>query len=87
MEKFEVSPSQLVGEYLVGKSCQDSIESALDELGLDENLANNQQFLDGVDNYAILCQECNWWVEPINIHDHPKTGEFICEDCLNTILD
>lgn len=72
-----------VAEHLINTFM--SVEDAIEDLGGDLSLSEDTEFMCGVDDYALRCSVCDWWYEPCYIHDHPITGDFVCDDCLEEI--
>lgn len=63
-----------VGEELLG-TCK-SLIGALESMELDEGLENVMSFCNGLDQTAMPCLGCDWWVGPGELDDQQR-----CEDC------
>lgn len=63
-----------VGEHLLG-TCQSFI-GCCEQLELDEGFENDHSFAAGLDQTAMLCLACDWWVEPGELDDAQH-----CVDC------
>lgn len=79
-----VSGKTLADELL---NTSDYITDVLERLGFDVALAENQSLLDDLDHHAILCKNCNLWVEVGYSEEHPSSGEDCCIDCIEADAD
>jgi hypothetical protein len=69
---------ELVVHHVVG-TCTETIESALEKLGLDPALEDDAAFLEAVDGEVFECTGCGWWCfQPAS---ESAVGEWVCEDC------
>lgn len=63
-----------VGEKLLG-TCG-SLIGMLEQMELDEGLQDRMPFCEGLDQTAMECTCCNWYVEPGEMDDDTR-----CEQC------
>lgn len=80
MKNNEMPNVHLVADHL--ENTMKSLSEVLSELDFDEKWSSDTIFTTALDNYVLYCTECYYWYTPSYIHDHPDTGEFICEECL-----
>ena len=73
-----LSNEQRVADHLEEKCI--SLLDALEELGLDNKLADDQNFCNGLDFYILCCSDCGYWYLPCLMHENHK-GEEVCECC------
>jgi hypothetical protein len=67
--------------HLIGTA--DSIPSAAQELGhpdWEEDFDAHE-----LDSLAFECTNCNWWHGAEECNDHPKTGQWICDECMREV--
>lgn len=65
---------ELIGHALLGTGSYPLAE--LDKRDLPDGLLNDQVFCAALDDIAMECSDCNWYVEPGELRD----GE-VCDDC------
>lgn len=89
MDKAHVSTLAISGKTLADEllNTSDYITDVLERLGLDVSLADNQSLLDDLDHHAVLCKNCNIWVDVGYSEEHPSSGEEYCVDCMEIDAD
>lgn len=89
MTQQHVSTLPISGKALADEllNTSDYITDVLERLGLDIGLAENQSLLDDLDHHAVLCKNCNTWVDVGYSELHPTTDEEWCMDCLEHDAD
>ncbi len=89
MNQPHVSTLPISGKMLADEllSTSDYITDVLERLGLDVSLADNQSLLDDLDHHAVLCKNCNIWVDVGYAEEHPTSGEECCVDCIEADAD
>ena len=69
-----VDAGRCVGEALLGTASYPSY--ALQQLDLPDGLENDANFCAELDQIAMCCQSCGWYVEPSEL-----VGDDLCGDC------
>jgi len=62
----------------------ESLDSILDRHNLLYENLNDEHFSE-IDSRIFQCTNCGWWCEQYENHEHPESGEWICDDCFNEI--
>lgn len=58
-----------------------AIKSTLQEMNLDDELAHSQIFMDCLEQYAFLCENCDIWCDPyVRVHNE-IAAMTVCEEC------
>lgn len=78
-ESHELPVERIVADHLEEKSI--SLNDALNELGLDEKLAEDTDFCIALDFHILCCVDCGYWYLPCLMTENTK-GEEVCENCL-----
>lgn len=52
-----------------------------------EAAENDKVFCAWLDEQAFCCTDCGWWHDHSELNDHPRTGEWICDECYGSATD
>lgn len=55
-----VEAAEQVADFLRGTACN-TIESALEQHDLPAEYAEDEAFLNEIDQHVFVCEECGWW--------------------------
>ena len=74
----ELPVERIVADHLENKCI--SLNDALNELNLDEKLAEDTSFCMQLDFHILCCVDCGYWYLPCMMTESHK-GEEVCEGC------
>lgn len=72
-----------VAKSLLG-TCDATLETTLEKLGLPPELESNSAFLYGVDELVFECTCCGWWCSQDECNEDAN-NQWICDDCASEI--